>query len=235
MIPAFNEEASLERMIGAVNEAGTELCKGGEIDDYEIIVVDDASTDRTGAICDRLAAGDSRFTVVHHDRNRKLGGALRSGFGVAAGRWVLYTDADLPFDLGELHKAFRVLHYYDADLVSAYRFSRSGEGVQRYLYSYVYNAILRMRFGLRVRDVNFAAKLISREVLDAIELLSEGSFVDAELLIRAESAGFRVIQFGVDYFPRSRGVSTLSSLEVIRTVVREMNELAPQLRQGGRG
>ena len=230
VIPAYNEEESLHRMVAAVHEAGSDLMALGEVDDYEVVVVDDCSTDSTPGICDALAAEDPRFRVEHHPVNRKLGGSLRTGFAAARGHWVLYSDDDLPSDLWELRKGFRLMRYYEADVVTAFRFSRTGEGLQRLLYSYVYNSLLRVRFGLKVRDVNFAAKLMTRDVLEKVELSSEGSFIDAELLIRAEAAGFRVIQFGVDSFPRSRGVSTLSSAAVIRTLLREMNALGPELR-----
>ena len=98
------------------------------------------------------------------------------------------------------------------------------------MYSHVYNLLVRCTFGLRVRDVNFAAKLVRREVLDAIELHSEGSFIDVELLTRADRAGFHIVQFGVDYFPRSRGVSTLSSWPVILRILREMGGSLRELR-----
>src|SRR5206468_1928779 len=77
-------------------------------------------------------------------------------------------------------------------------------------------------FDVHIRDVNFAFKLCQRSIFDKLELASEGSFIDAELLIRAQGLGFRIIQFGVDYFPRSVGVSTLSSGDVIKNILREM-------------
>jgi GT2 family glycosyltransferase len=86
----------------------------------------------------------------------------------------------------------------------------------------VYNALIKSVFGVRVRDINFACKLVRRRVLDHIDLRSEGSFIDAELIIRARRSGFEVVQMGVDYFPRTRGVSTLSSPAVILTILREM-------------
>ena len=124
---------------------------------------------------------------------------------------MLYTDADLPFDMDELIKACRVLRHYDADLVSAYRLDRTGEGYIRSMYSTIYNVLVRVLFGVRVRDINFAFKLCRRSVLDHMTLVSEGSFIDAELVVRAHKLGFNIVQFGVDYFPRTRGVSTLSS------------------------
>jgi len=84
---------------------------------------------------------------------------------------------------------------------------------------------------LRVRDVNFAFKLVRRDVLDHIELKSEGSFIDVELLARANRIGYRIVQFGVDYFPRTRGVSTLSSSSVIKRIVREMLTLRGELKR----
>jgi glycosyltransferase involved in cell wall biosynthesis len=162
--------------------------------------------------------------------NRKLGGSIKSGFEAATGSLVLYTDADLPFDMAELAKAVRLLRIYDADVVSAYRFDRTAEGSLRFVYSFVYNHLVRLALGVRVRDVNFAFKLVRRDVLDRIELQSEGSFIDVELLARAERLGYHVIQFGVDYFPRHRGVSTLSSPSVIVKIVREMYALGRDLR-----
>jgi glycosyltransferase involved in cell wall biosynthesis len=202
----------------------------GEIGDYELLVIDDASTDATGRIADELAVADPHVRVVHHPRNRKLGGSLKTGFAEARGDLVLYTDADLPFDMDELIKACRVMRHYEADIVSAYRFDRTGEGPVRVVYSFFYNMIVRYGFGVRMRDVNFAFKLCNRRVLDAFELRSEGSFIDAELVIRAHRMGFKTVQFGVDYFPRTRGVSTLSSPTVILKILREMVMLRNDLK-----
>lgn len=227
--PAWNEEDTIRRTIEAACEAGDDLVEEGEIDRYDVLIVDDASTDDTGAICDEIAARDPRVRVVHHDRNRKLGGSLKTGFAEATGELVLYTDADLPFDMAELTKAVRLLRVYDADIVSAYRLDRTGEGPRRVVYSYVYNHLIQLLFHLRLRDMNFAFKLVRRNVLDHVELESEGSFIDVELLARAQRLGFYIVQFGVDYFPRSRGVSTLSSNTVIAKILLEAWRLRSEL------
>jgi glycosyltransferase involved in cell wall biosynthesis len=168
-------------------------------------------------------------SVVHHPTNRKLGGSLKTGFANATGELILYTDADLPFDMAEAVKAVRLMRIYEADIVSAYRFDRTGEGARRLVYSYVYNHLVQTMFGLRLRDMNFAFKLVRKSVFDNVELRSEGSFIDVELLARAQRLGFRIVQFGVDYFPRTRGISTLSSNAVILTIVREMMGLRSDL------
>lgn len=228
--PMWNEEEYIERAVAAASVTCRELVDHGEVLDYEVIVVDDASTDRTPQIAADLAATDPHVRVVRHPVNRKLGGSMRSGFEAATGDVVLYTDADLPFEMRELVRALRVLQTYEVDIVSAYRLDRTGEGPRRAIYSFLYNGLIRAAFGTRIRDVNFAFKLVRREVLEHVTLRSEGSFIDAELLVRAQKAGFTVLQIGVDYFPRTRGVSTLSSLGVIRTMIAEMWTLRRELR-----
>jgi glycosyltransferase involved in cell wall biosynthesis len=228
--PMWNEEDYIDRALHSAREACLSLIDAGEIDDYELLVIDDASTDRTGAIADALAAQDHHIRVVHHPKNRKLGGSLKTGFAEAKGDLVLYTDADLPFDMDELQKACRLMRHYEADVVSAYRFDRTGEGYVRVVYSALYNLLVRVLFGVRIRDINFAFKLCRRRVLDRMTLESEGSFIDAELVVRTIGFGGKVVQFGVDYFPRTRGVSTLSSPAVIVKILREMFSLRRELR-----
>ena len=225
----WNEEDYVERAIAAATAICTRMVADGIIGDYELIIVDDKSTDRTAELADTLADSDPHVRVVHHEVNRKLGGSIKTGFDTAKGDLVLYSDADLPFDFEEVPRAIRLLRLYDADLVSAYRFDRTGEGYTRAIYTFFYNLLIRTMFGVKARDINFAFKLLTRRVLDAIELRSEGSFIDAELIIRALRSGFELQQFGVDYFPRTRGESTLSSFGVIRTIVAEMVRLRGEL------
>ena len=220
--PMWNEEEYIERALVAGRRACERLMASGDIGDYELIIVDDASTDGTPQLADELAAADARVVVVHHERNRKLGGAMKTGFATATGDLILYTDADLPFDMFELPRAVRLLREYDADIVSAYRFDRTGEGYLRSVYTFVYNLLIRTLFDVKARDINFAFKLCRARIFEHVELRSEGSFIDAELVIRATRLGYEMLQFGVDYFPRTRGVSTLSSPSVITTILREM-------------
>jgi len=228
--PMWNEEAYIHSAAGAAKEVCEQLLVDAVISDYELIVIDDASTDDTAALADELAGADRHIRVVHHGVNRGLGGAIKSGYAAAGGDLVLYTDADLPFEMRELVRAIRVLRYYDADMVSAYRLDRTGEGPRRAVYSWAYNWLVQLAFGTRLRDINFAFKLCRRRMLEHIELVSEGSFIDAELFIRAQRLGFHVVQIGVDYFPRTRGVSTLSSPAVIGAMLREMRALHQDLK-----
>lgn len=227
--PMWNEEEYLGRALEAARRVCQRMVADGAIADYELIIVDDASTDRTPELADQAAAVDPHVRVVHHARNRKLGGSIKSGFATARGDLILYSDADLPFDMEELPRAIRLLREYDAHIVSAYRFDRTGEGYTRAIYTFFYNVLVRTMFGVKARDINFAFKLCRREIFDHVELRAEGSFIDAELVIRAIKLGYQVVQFGVDYFPRTIGESTLSSPGIIATIVREMSGLRREL------
>ena len=229
--PMWNEELYVERAIDAARRLCETMVADGTIGEYELIIVDDASTDRTPELADKIAAVDPHVRVIHHERNRKLGGAIKTGFASARGDLILYSDADLPFDMTEVPRAIRLLREYEADIVSAYRFDRTGEGYTRAIYTFFYNVLIRTLFGVKARDINFAFKLCRREVFQRIELRSEGSFIDAELMIRASRLGYEILQFGVDYFPRTRGTSTLSSPGVIVTILREMSQLRTDLEQ----
>lgn len=216
-LPAWNEEDCVERAISRAIKVLERLT-----DDWEIIIVNDASTDRTREIAELLAQRHRQIKVVNHERNLKLGGAMKSGMAASTKEVVIYSDIDLPFDLGEIERALHLMEYLEADLICAFRFDRTSEGPKRIVYSYVYNTLISALFGTAIKDINFSFKVIHRRVLEAIELKAEGSFVDAELVVKAIRKGFRVFQMGVDYFPRSRGTSTLSSPSVIAKMVKEL-------------
>jgi glycosyltransferase involved in cell wall biosynthesis len=224
VFPLYNEEDYVLRAYDAAKDALAPIT-----DDYEIVLVNDASTDRTSEIIESLRERDPRVKVVHNLVNLKLGGTLRAGYAAATKDLVLYTDADLPFDLLEVRKAVRLMAVQRADVVSAYRFDRTSEGLRRTIYSYIYNSLVRVVLGLAIKDVNFSFKLFRRELLQKFTLKSDGSFIDVEFLCRARKAGANIIQIGVDFFPRSRGVSTLSSPTVIAKILRELVALRHEL------
>ncbi|MFH0984781.1 MAG: glycosyltransferase family 2 protein [Candidatus Omnitrophota bacterium] len=217
VIPVFNEEENIAPLLKAINRTVPSICA-----DYEIILVDDASTDSSGEMLDAVAGTDRRVKVLHHERNRTLGGSLRTGFNAATKDLILYFDADLPFDLKEIAKAIAMLDAEDADYFSAYRTSRGGEGVRRFFYSYIYNGLIELLFRLGVKDVNFSFKLFKRSFLNEIRLSSEGSFINVEMLARVRMSGRKIVQFPCDYHPRTRGRSTLSSFKVIVKILDEL-------------
>jgi len=226
VVPMYNEELNIEHAVSAARESLEKYAS-----DYEIIIVDDASTDASPRIAARLAEENSRVRVLHHEKNRKLGGTLRTGFGAATKDLVLYMDADIPFDPDVLGRAIRAMQLTGADMIAAYRHDRTMEGFRRGLYTYVYNWLIGILFGWPHRDINFSFKLIKRRVLEAIDLRSEGSLIDAELIVKAKNRGFVIQQIGIDYFPRTRGTSHLGSFGVVLKILRELVVLYPEMRK----
>src|SRR5437762_6242773 len=179
----------------------------------------------------RSSAENPRIRSIRHEKNRKLGGSQKTGFSATTKDLVLYMDADLPFDPDVLGRAIRALQVTGADVIAGYRHDRTIEGPKRAIYSYVYNALIGVLFGWPHRDINFSFKLMKRELLDAVDLKSEGSLIDAELIVKAKNRGFAIQQIGLDYFPRIRGESHLSSPGVIFKIFRELVKLYPEMRE----
>ncbi len=213
-LPAYNEEENIEQAVMNSVKVLREIC-----DDWEVIVVNDASKDRTGEIADRLVREVPGVRVIHHEKNTRLGGALRSGFYGATKDLIFYTDADNPIDMNDLKKAIPLMA--EADFITGYRLNRD-EPLKRKVYSRCYNWLIRLLFGLKVRDVNFSFKLVKREVLKKAKLRSMGSFIDAELLVEARKYGFRIREVGIKYYPRVKGESTLATPGVILKIMQEL-------------
>jgi glycosyltransferase involved in cell wall biosynthesis len=226
VIPMYNEELNIEHAVAAARRS-LEAHAG----DWEIIIVDDASTDSSARIVARLAGDEPRIRALRHEKNRKLGGTLRTGFAAAKNHLVFYMDADIPFDPDVLGLAIRAMELTGADMIAAYRHDRTMEGFKRGLYTLVYNGLIGILFGWPHRDINFSFKLMKRSVLQAIELKSEGSLIDAELVVKAKNRGFTIQQIGIDYFPRTRGQSNLGSFSVVLKILRELVRLYPEMRR----
>jgi glycosyltransferase involved in cell wall biosynthesis len=214
--PAHNEEANLE---GLVEEALATLPALAER--FEVIAVDDGSRDRTPQIADRLAAANPDVVrVVHHPTNLGYGAALRSGFRAARFELVAFTDGDRQFRVADLGRLTARLAGPDApDAVVGFRIRRA-DPVIRTLYAGIYRLANRTFFGLRIRDVDCACKLIRRAALTDVRVESGGAFFSAELLVKLQAAGRRVVEVGVDHYPRTAGSQTGAKPSVVwRSVV----------------
>ncbi|MEM1115765.1 MAG: glycosyltransferase family 2 protein [Bacteroidota bacterium] len=217
VLPAYNEAENLPEAVAQIRSA---LDAAGL--DWELIAVDDGSADATGAIADRLGAEDARVRAVRHDMNRGKGAALRTGFAAARAPVVGYTDADLPFDMEALGRAYTRLVETGADMVAGYRTNRERYSLRRRIYSGTYNALVRALLGLPLDDVGFALKVMRREVFEAADLHSDGGFADVELIARAYRAGARIERVGVAFTPRVRGTSTMAGPASVAGIVRDM-------------
>lgn len=205
--PCFNEEANIERVTLAALDACREITS-----DFEIIIVDDGSTDRTGEIADRLAAEHDCVRVVHNRPNRGYGGALQTGFLAATKKWVFYTDGDGQFDFREIPKLLSMLDR--CDIVSAYRINRQ-ESVVRRFNAWCWTRLCNRLLGTRLRDIDCAFKIYPRKLFDEIKMRSLGALIDAEILAKAQRRGYRIGQVGVQHYPRVAGTPTGANLRVI--------------------
>jgi len=212
--PAHNEIESL----GAITENA--LMVAAELStDFEIIIVNDGSTDGTRELADNLAEKHPEVRVIHHSKNRGYGGALQSGFMSATKDLVFYTDADAQFNLKDLTEVFPMIK--DADVVTCYRVDRS-DPWHRKLNTWLFEQAVFIGLGLKVRDPDCAFKIYRREVLKDMNLISEGAMIDVEMLLKAQRAGFRIVQMGVRHYPRQAGVPSGGNPLVIFRAMSEM-------------
>src|SRR5215203_1638176 len=215
--PAHNEEANLE---GLVLEALATLPRIA--DEFEIIVVDDGSRDRTGQIADRLAAEHPGIVrAIHHARNRGYGGALRSGFEASRFDLLCFTDGDRQFRVADLARlTARMAEPDSPGVVAGYRIKRADPFI-RIAYARTYKLANRIFFGLRVRDVDCACKLFTRASLDGVRVESAGAFFSAELLIKTRNLGRSIVEVGIPHYARTAGSPTGARPSVIARAVKD--------------
>ena len=223
IVPLYNEEENLQPVVDSFFDA-----LRGDPDFLELILVDDHSGDRTAAMALELVGREPRIRLIRHQHHRGLGAAIRTGLDAAWGDLILYTDADLPFDFRLIP---HLLTLARPDTVVVGCRANRGDGPRRLALSKSFNLLCRLVFGLRVRDVNFACKLIPRRALREMKLTSEGSFIDAELLLESRRHGLSILECPLTYYPRTRGQSTLSRPRVIAGILAEMSRYA--LRSSG--
>jgi glycosyltransferase involved in cell wall biosynthesis len=190
--------------------------------DFELLIVDDGSRDGSERVADELAARDPRVRVVRHERNLGYGQALRSGFAAARGRIVAYTDCDQPADLALLPQALERLADPAVDMLIGYRTSRGACGPRRRFYSAAYNMLVRALFGVRVRDVNFAFKLIRKSAVERLRLTARTGFIDGQLLVEARRLKLRLVEMPVEYRLRQFGRSHFDSLATALATLAEL-------------
>jgi glycosyltransferase involved in cell wall biosynthesis len=222
VLPCHDEAANVEAMIATATVAACRVA-----DAHEILVVDDGSTDATRALALAAAERDSRVRVLAHERNRGYGAALRTGIAAARLEWIFLTDADRQFDLADLDRTLTLAP--QADIVAGYRMQRA-DPAHRRLNARAWNALVRRTFGLPVRDVDCAFKLLRRDLVGRLALGADGAMVSTELLVRAQASGAVIVELGVTHRPRTAGRSSGASPAVVLRAFRELRVLRAQLR-----
>ena len=212
--PAHNEEAAIAQTLEQAEKVLTRLGL-----DYEIIVVNDGSRDRTAEIVEGICRRHTRIRLVNHATNLGYGAAVWSGITSSAKDYIFFTDADLQFDLEELPRL--LCHVPDYDVVIGYRIKRR-DPFLRLVNAWGWNRLNRALFGLRVRDIDCAFKLFKRTVFDDMVVTSRGAMVSAEMLVRIFRQGFRVAEVGVTHYPRTTGSPTGAKPRVIARAFLEL-------------
>jgi glycosyltransferase involved in cell wall biosynthesis len=216
VLPAYNEQSVIEPAVRHVADV-----LGRIVEDFEVVVVNDGSRDRTGEILASLAAEPGlNLRVVTHERNRGYGAALASGFDAATKELIFLTDGDKQFDVAE------IAHFLPAmdeqtDLVIGWRRHRA-DPPMRLFNAWGWKLLVNGLFGYAARDVDCAFKLFRRQVWQSLTVRSRGAAFSAELMIKARRAGFRVKELPVTHFPRPSGRATGARPAVILRAFKEL-------------
>jgi len=209
--PAYNEEGNIEK---TVRNAKKILLKTAE--KWEIIIVNDGSKDDTLKVAQRLKNEDKRIKIVNFKKNRGYGAAVKGGFYNAKYPWIVFTDSDGQFDFSEVGKFIRTQKKTKADLVIGYYLKRK-VSFMTIATSKMWEVVVFLLFGLKVRDIDCGFKLISKKVVDTIPKLESerGAFISSEFLIKAKKAGFKIVEIGAKHYAREVGEATGRDINVI--------------------
>jgi glycosyltransferase involved in cell wall biosynthesis len=215
VIPAYNEEANIAAAVEEVSDVAQTLNL-----DYEIIVVNDGSRDRTGEIARELAQRLPNFKLVEHFPNRGYGGALKAGFAAAGKDLIAFTASDKQFKFSEITLLLGKLTP-DMTLVSGWRVHRQDNFVRR-MNGRGWNTVVMLLFGRTIHDIDCGFKVFRREALNHIHIESNGAMIDTEMLAEMRARGFKMTDVPVTHLPRIAGSPTGANLKVIVRAFRDL-------------
>ena len=208
--PAYNEERNLKKTV----EMAIKVVKNIAVD-WEIIIVNDGSNDKTEDIAQELKNEEGRIKIVTHKKNKGYGEALKSGFYNSKYAWIATTDADGQFDFSEITKLIdKAKKGYD--VVIGFRINRQ-DSLIRKINGLGWTWLSNLVLGINVHDVDCSFKLVKKEVIDKISHLesTRGGMISPELLAKAKKSGFKIAEVGVHHYPRIHGSQTGANIDVI--------------------
>jgi glycosyltransferase involved in cell wall biosynthesis len=198
--PAYNDGGTIPSMVLTALMTLRQLT-----DDYEVMVVNDGSSDYTAAVLAELAARYPELRVIHHEQNQGYGGALRTGFRAATKDLIFYTDGDAQYDPREIARLYEAWSE-QVDFINGYKISRS-DPLHRVIIGRIYHWTVKLAFGLGLRDVDCDFRLMRREIFDTVHLQSDSGVICVELMKKVQDAGFRIVEVPVHHYHRAYGKS----------------------------
>jgi glycosyltransferase involved in cell wall biosynthesis len=214
ILPAYNEEQVIS---STLNDVLTAL--NGQVGDFEVIVVNDGSKDRTATIVEAIASTDPRVRLITHESNQGYGATLVDGFAAATKELTFFMDSDGQFDIRDVFQFFPFIDSYDA--VLGYRIHRQDSWMRK-LNAWGWKQLIGIVLDVHVRDIDCAFKLIRTDFLHTYPLESRGATVNAELLYKLNSSGSTYKLVGVQHLPRHGGKATGAHPRVIIRAMREL-------------
>lgn len=226
--PAYNEEANIETTVKKALDVLQKL----PLKNYEVIVVNDGSKDKTGEVAEKIAREEKHVRLINHNPNRGYGEALKSGFYNAKYDWIAFTDSDGQFDFSEIVNFLNKEKESGADLIIGYYKERKVSLFTKVTTKLFWEPVVFILFGLHVKDIDCAFKLISKDVIETIPHLeaTRGAFISSELLVKAKKAGFKIEEVGITHHERKMGKATGRNLNVIIQSYRDLFNLWWKLR-----
>ena len=211
VIPAYNEAENIKKIVLDAQKAGESHFNG-----YEIIVVDDASSDDTSNIVKQLSDKNHAIHLSTHKENKGKATALNTGFTLAKGRYIFYTDADSQYDINKIKELKKLIA--KVDIVSGHRINKAISPFRKFA-SDLYNLIARVLFGIKAKDIECAFKLFKNEQLRQIKIESSNFMVETEILAKATRLGLNIADFPVRHYPRTCGETSVSPFrDTLRSV-----------------
>ncbi|MBT3730379.1 glycosyltransferase family 2 protein [archaeon] len=201
LLPVYNEEQNVRKMVKELDNILVNLFQS-----YEVLVVESGSTDNTAKVLDDLKNEYSCLNVINEGAKNGLGSGIRTGIKKTESDIIVYMDSDIPFDLNVLNKVFPMDD--EVDVLVGYR-TGTRETFARWFFSKGYNIMIKSLFGIKVRDVNYSFKVLRKKVYKDLNLISNGWFIDAEILARVTKRKCKISQVGIPYKHRESGESVV--------------------------
>lgn len=214
--PAYYDSLNLPDLIPNVIDF---LKKNSDL--YEVVIIEDASPDDTGIVADELAKKYPNVKVIHHKKNMGITATMKEGFATAVYDYVMYTDGDNQYNVWDFEPYLHLLETHD--VISGYAIKKAVSPFRKFQ-SELHNFLINVLFFVNFKDINCSMKIYKKKVLQAMEIRSnpKSGFIDAEMILKAKKAGFKIAQFPVVHYERKSGIAGGTKPKVVLNTIKDM-------------